>query len=60
MKFHLAPLSLTLSVLERSMQVRHISEGRHLETLAETAKFIINDGYRKSYIPFHLLLLTLT
>ena len=41
MKFHLAPLSLTL---KGQFEVRHISEGRHLETLAETAQFIINDG----------------
>ena len=44
MKFHLAQLSMTSSDLERSNQVRHISEGRNLETLADTAKFIINDG----------------
>ena len=40
MKFHLAQLSMTLSDIE----VRHISEGCNLETLADTAKFIINDG----------------
>ena len=45
MKFLLAPLSLTLSDLDLGqIEVRHISEGRNLETLADTAKFIINDG----------------
>ena len=39
MRFHLAQLSMTLSDLERQ-----ISEGRNLETLADTAKCIINDG----------------
>ena len=49
MRFHLAPLSLTLSDIERSIQVtqievRHILEGRNMEPLADTAKFIFNDG----------------
>ena len=40
MRFHLAQLSVTL---KGQIEVRHISEGRNLETLADTAKFIIND-----------------
>ena len=41
MKFHLALLSLTW---RRQVKVRHISEGCNLETLADTAKLIANDG----------------
>ena len=41
MKFHLAPLSLTW---RGQIEVRHISEDCNLETLADTAKSIINDG----------------
>ena len=41
MKFHLAQLSMTL---KGQIEVRHISEDRSLETLADIAKFIINDG----------------
>ena len=41
MKFHLAPLSMTL---KGQIEVRHISEGCNLEPLPDTAKFIINDG----------------
>ena len=44
MRFHLAQLSMTSSDLEGQIDVRHISEGSNLETLADTAKFIINDG----------------
>ena len=58
MMFHLAPLSLmmdrksymvfhlaTFAVTWRGqIKIRHISEGRNLETLADTAKFIFNDG----------------
>ena len=43
-KFHLAPFSLTWVTLKGQIEVGHISEGRNLETLADTAKFIINDG----------------
>ena len=50
-------MSLSLT-LKGHIEVRHISERRNLETLADTAKFIINDG--EEVIPFHLLLLTLT
>ena len=39
MRFHLAPLVTMTGQIE----VRHISEGRNLVTLADTAKFIIND-----------------
>ena len=45
MKFHLAPLSLTGVTWRGQMEVRHISEGRNLETLADTAKLITNDGW---------------
>ena len=41
MRFHLPQLSMTLG---GQIDVRHISEGRNLETLVDTAKFIINDG----------------
>ena len=44
MRFHLAPLSLALSDIERSNRGQAFSEGRNLETLADTAKVIINDG----------------
>ena len=30
--------------LSDQIEVKEISEGRNLETLADTAKFIINDG----------------
>ena len=35
--------------LKGQIEVRHISEGHNLETLADTAKFIINDGYEVIY-----------
>ena len=34
MRFHLEPLSLTL---RGQIEVRHISEGRNVETLADTS-----------------------
>ena len=37
----MAPLSLTSSDLEMSIQVRHISEGHNFVTLADTANFIL-------------------
>ena len=35
--------------LTGQIEVRHISEGRNLEPLADTAKFIINDGWEVIY-----------
>ena len=44
MRFHLVPLPLTLSDLKRSNRGQAYFRGPNLETLADTAKFIINDG----------------
>ena len=55
MRFHLVPLSLTWS---GQIEVMHFSEGCDLEMLADTAKFIIKDGWKVRYMPFHLVLLT--
>ena len=41
MRFHMAPLSLTWSDLERSHRVQAYFKGRNLETHADTAKFIM-------------------
>ena len=40
----MAPLSLTLSDLERSNRGQAYCRGPNLATLADTAKFIINNG----------------
>ena len=37
MLLQMAPLALTLSDLERSNEVKHISKGCNLETLADSA-----------------------
>ena len=44
MRYHLAQLSMTLIHDKGQMEVSQISDGRNLETLADTAKCIINDG----------------
>ena len=46
--------------LEGQIEARHISEGRNLETLADTAKFIINDGEEVIFMVFHLVTFALT
>ena len=60
MRFHLAQLSMTLSDLKRSIEVRHISEGRNLEPLANLLLNLLSMVDRKSYMVFHFVAFALT
>ena len=59
MKFHLAPLSLTLSDLETSIQVTGFQWPISPNLFKITTELLLVMD-RKSYIRFHLALLSLT
>ena len=59
MTFHLAPLSLTLSDLERSIQVTQVFNGLYPNLFKITTELLLMID-RKSYIRFHLAPLSLT
>ena len=44
MRFHFGTIVFDLVTWRGQIEVRHISQGCNLETLADTAKCIINDG----------------
>ena len=49
MRFHLAPLSLTLSDLERSIQVTHVFNGYISKSIQDNHRVTIDDGYEVIY-----------
>ena len=59
MKFHLAPLSLTLSDLERSIQVTQVFNGLYPHLFKITTELLLMMD-RKSCMRFHLAQLSMT
>ena len=58
-RFHLEPLSLTMSDLERSIQVTQVFNGLYLQILKITTELLLVMD-KKSYLRFHLAPLSLT
>ena len=59
MKFHLAPLSLTLSDLERSIQVTQVFNDLYPNLFKITTELLLMMD-RMSYMRFHLVQLSMT
>ena len=59
MTFHLKPLSLTLSDIERSIQVSQVFSGLSINLFKITTELLLMMD-RKSYMSFHMAPLSLT